>query len=120
MRGLVVQYADGKRPLKIGVYVVDSEFKSDFLTEIMAFVRATANDPEHLRAMETPKLYALVERLATQFCKAYSPTRLYGITKPEIRGAVYFTLDGAIKAGKWPPYYRTTKTSFVQVVNVDE
>ncbi|MCM3272962.1 hypothetical protein [Paenibacillus elgii] len=109
-----VQYAEGKRPLRFVVYVINSPESDTYLDTIIDFVIATANKPEHIAKMEPGKFYALIERLATMFCRAYSPTKNHGITKAEIRAVVYFVLNNAVKAGKWPAEYVITDKTAVQ------
>jgi len=110
----LIEYAEDKRPLKVGVYVIDSFDRDMQLNRIVRFIEANANAPVHIAKMEPPKFYALVERLATMVCREILPTRNWGITKPEIRGAVLFVLYEAIEAGKWPVEFETNRTTFVQ------
>ncbi|MDO3682163.1 hypothetical protein [Paenibacillus ehimensis] len=109
-----VQYAEGKRPLKFDVYLIDSPESDAYLDTIIDFVIATANKPEHIAKMEPAKYWALIERLGTMFCRAYSPTKNHGVTKAKIRSVVYFVLDNAIKAGRWPTAYVITDKTAVQ------
>ncbi|RED86199.1 hypothetical protein [Cohnella phaseoli] len=110
----LIEYAEGKRPLKVTAYVIDCFDRDIQLSHIVKYVEAAANAPVHVAKMEPTKFYALVERLATTVCREFSPTRNWGVTKPEIRGAVLFVLYAAIKAGKWPVEYDMTDTTFVQ------
>ncbi|MFD2615705.1 hypothetical protein [Paenibacillus gansuensis] len=109
-----VTYAPNKRPLKLAVYWVTDEMSADILRQIIEFVTRMANKPVHLRNMEPPKFWALCERLATMYCRTYSPTTNYGITKPEIRAAVYFVMLAGITAGEWPEKYPVTDKTFVK------
>lgn len=109
-----VQYAEGKRPLKLGTYFIACPESDAYLNTIIGFVTAAANKPEHIARMEPAKYWALVERLATLFCRKYSPTTNHGITKPEIRGAVYFVIQAGLQAGTWPAEYAITDKTFVQ------
>jgi hypothetical protein len=111
-----IKYREDKRPLKLAVYWIDSRAAGEYLALIAGFVEGTANAPTHIEKMEPDRFWALVERLATLFCREHSPTTNHGITKPEIRGAVYFILDAAIKAGHWPEQYGISDRSFVQRV----
>lgn len=111
-----VQYAEGKRPLKLAPYVISDEWSASYLTRIIEFVVVNANKPKYLAQMEPAKFWALIERLATLFCRAESPTKNYGLTKAEIRGAIYFTIAGALKAGctdEWPLEFPIDDDSFV-------
>jgi hypothetical protein len=109
-----ITYRDDKRPLKLAVYFLRGSEDEAFLYDVVRFVRAGANAPQHLAKMEPPKLWALVERLSTLFCRSYSPTSNWGVTKPEIRGAVLFVIDAGLKAGNWPDEYEMTRKTFVQ------
>jgi|GEM_PF-6036106 len=109
-----VLYAEGKRPLKIAVYVLgDVEYEVLF-RRMIEFIQRESNAPEHLAKMTGPKFMAFVERMATLICKEYSPTKNLGITKPEIRGAVLFVLQAGLKAGRWPDEFEMTSRTFVQ------
>jgi hypothetical protein len=110
----IITYAEGKRPLKLAVYVIDCVEREVYLRRIVKFIEAAANTPIHISKMEQPKFFALVERLATMVCRQFSPTANWGVTKPEIRGAVLFVLYGGIAAGTWPDTYEITDTTFVQ------
>lgn len=110
----LIKYAEDKRPLKLSVYWIDCPESEDFFQTIMGYVISNANHPKHIATMPPEKFFALVERLATMFCKEYSPTSTYGVTKPEIRGAIYFVLNAAIQAGEWPEKIEITKQTFVQ------
>ncbi|MGG1600959.1 hypothetical protein [Paenibacillus naphthalenovorans] len=109
-----VRYTEGKRPLKLCTYWIDSPESDAYLDTIIAFVIAAANKPVHIAKMQPVKFWQLVERLATLFCRAYSPTREKGVSKPEIRGAIYYVLNAALQAGDWPAEYVITKQTFVQ------
>lgn len=110
----IVKYAEDKRPLKIAPYIARSAADRGILWEIINFVEANANAPHHLAKMEESKFYALIERLATLACRKFSPMANWGVTKPEIRGIVLFTLRAAIAAGTWPETYEVTSTTFVR------
>lgn len=110
-----VTYAEGKRPLKIAVYDVAGDFsRYDNLFRMITEITQIANAPEHIKKMEPPNYYALVERLATMVCKSFSPTTNWGVTKPEVRGVVVFTLLAGMEAGRWPDEYPTGPSFFVQ------
>ncbi|MFB6362497.1 hypothetical protein ACFCP7_00365 [Paenibacillus elgii] len=109
-----VKYAEGKRPLKLDVYFIDSPERDAYFDTIIDFVIAAANKPAHIAKMEPAKFYALIERLSTMFCRAYSPTKNHGITKAEIRGVIYFVLNNAVKSGEWPAEYVITDRTSVQ------
>lgn len=110
----IVKYAEDKRPLKIVPYIVRNDGDRGVLWEIILFVEANANAPHHLAKMEESKFYALVERLSTLACRKFSPMANWGVTKPEIRGIVLFTLKAAIAAGTWPDSYEITRNTFVR------
>lgn len=110
-----VTYREDKRPLKLAVYVIDDVERGAYFERIESYVKQAANAPVHLANMEQPKFYALVERLATMVCREYAPTANWGVTKPEIRGAVYYVLSAAIEVGTWPDRYVTSDKTFVQV-----
>lgn len=115
-----VQYADNKRSLKLNIFFIDSKERQEHLALICRFVMSEANLPKHIAKMQPDKFFALVERLSTLFCRSYSPTTNWGITKPEIRGVVYFLLNEAIRVGEWPLYCRINKTTFVQEAGGDD
>lgn len=109
-----IEYAEGKRPLKLAVYVIDHIEREVYLRRMLKFIEATANAPAHLAKMEKPKFFALVERLATMVCREFSPTTNWNVTKPETRGIVLFTLYSGIQAGTWPEEYEISDKTFVQ------
>ncbi|HZG87298.1 hypothetical protein [Paenibacillus sp.] len=112
-----IKYREDKRPLKLAVYYLrDDDDSESILDEIIGYVLHTVNKPKHLAKMEESKFFALIERTATMFCKAYSPSKRYnGLTKPEIRGAIYWIMLGGINAGdEWPDSFRITSETFVQ------
>ncbi|MNC68669.1 hypothetical protein D3C75_1192970 [compost metagenome] len=100
MREYTVDYG-AKRPLGFSEYVVDSDESADLLDEIVAFVGLEVNI-ETYRSMDAVKKCCLIERLAILICKAESPTRLYGITKAEIRHGIVQALE--IFGGGPPPW----------------
>ncbi|WP_410770120.1 hypothetical protein [Fontibacillus sp. BL9] len=110
----IVNYAEGKRPLKVAPYIARNAADRGILWEILTFVERESNEPHHLAKMEDAKFYALVERLATLACRKFSPMTKWGVTKPEIRGIVLFTLRAAVAAGTWPESYEVTRTTFVR------
>ncbi|MCM3497670.1 hypothetical protein M4D52_29995 [Paenibacillus lactis] len=110
----IIKYADGKRPIKIEPFVIETLEDADILEHIIRFIQRESNSPHHIAKMEESKFYALVERLATMICYAYSPKANLGISKTKIRGIVLFTLQAAIAAGEWPESYKMTDTTFVQ------
>ncbi|NJJ38399.1 hypothetical protein [Paenibacillus apii] len=95
-----VEYG-AKRPLRFSEYVVDSEDSEDLLDEIVAFVGREVNIDTY-RKMDAVKKCRLIERLAILICKAESPTKLYGITKAEVRHAILQTLE--LFGGGRPPW----------------
>ncbi|TLS53387.1 hypothetical protein FE782_03705 [Paenibacillus antri] len=109
-----IKYAENKRLLKLTVYWIDGVESEMFLQTIIRYVTTVANHPKHIGKLEPAKYWSLVERLATMFCKSYSPTTNYGVTKPEVRGAIYFVLQAGIKAGEWPEDFEVTPGAFVQ------
>lgn len=109
-----VQYADDKRPLKIGVYVIDDEDRNVYLSHLIDFVESIANAPQHIAKMEPVNYWRLVERLATMFCREFSPTANWNVSKPEIRGMVCFVLAAGVHAGHWPVDYEISDETFVQ------
>lgn len=113
-RVTIIKYAEDKRPIKVEPYIVRYDGDRGILWEIINFVEANANAPHHLAKMEDAKFYALVERLATLACRKFSPMTKWGVTKPEIRGIVLFTLQAAVAAGTWPETYEVTRTTFVR------
>ncbi|KQN97592.1 hypothetical protein [Paenibacillus sp. Leaf72] len=111
----LINYAEGKRPLKIVTYHINDEVYDGYFSEIVRFVQAEANAPSHVIQMEESKFFALAERLATVFCKAYAPTRNAGITKPEIRAAILFVLYAGIEAGHYSDKFTMTNTTLVRL-----
>lgn len=109
-----VKYSEQKRPIKLDVFVVDSPEAQEFVNLILRFIMREANKLEHIAKMPPEKFIALVERLSTMFCYAYSPTKNYNVSKFEIRGAIYFFLLEAVKTGAWPETYPIRKDTFVQ------
>ncbi|GAA0134737.1 hypothetical protein YSY43_15770 [Paenibacillus sp. YSY-4.3] len=110
----IIKYAENKRPLKIEPFIFHYAGDRGILSEVISFVECESNAPHHLAKMEEAKFYALVERLATMACRRFSPTANWGVTKPEIRGIVLFTLQAAVAAGTWPESYEITRTTFVR------
>lgn len=109
-----VKYREDKRPLKIDVFIIDGPEHETYLQRIVKFVERESNAPQHVAKMAPEKYWPLVERLATLVCREFSPTTNWGVTKPEIRGAVLFILYAGIKAGTWPEEYEMTDKTFVQ------
>jgi len=109
-----ITYREDKRPLKLAPYIIDSQAADAYLDTIIGYVIRAANKPHHLAKMEPAKFWALLERLATMFCKDYAPTRQHGLTKPEVRGAIYFVLLAGIQAGEWPVEFKTSSGTFVR------
>jgi hypothetical protein len=112
-----VKYREDKQPLKLDIFWIGNDDDEAYVSEIIRFVEGTANKPQHIARMKPASYWALVERLATLFCKAYSPKKNHNIRKAEIRGVVYFTLNAAIAAGcttDWPEAYPTSAVTFVQ------
>lgn len=109
-----VTYREDKRPLKIAPYWIDGPESEIILSRFIKFVETTANKPEHVAKMQPDKFWALVERLSTLACREFSPTTNWGVTKPEVRGIVLFTLYGGMDNGDWPQGYTMTEGSFVQ------
>jgi isopropylmalate/homocitrate/citramalate synthase len=110
----LITYREDKRPLKLAVYVIDSVERTVQLARVNGFVEKQANAPEHLARMEPANFWAMIERLSTLCCRVYSPTTNWGVTKPEIRAAVYFFISAAISAGSWPKEYAINEKTFVQ------
>lgn len=86
-----IKYADNKRPLKFRKFRVNEETEPlwDLVQE---YVDTTVYAPT-LAKMEPPEMYKLLELTAIRFCKAYSPTRDYGISKSEIRIAILYAFE---------------------------
>ncbi|MFD0675289.1 MULTISPECIES: hypothetical protein [unclassified Paenibacillus] len=85
------------RPLKFRTYVIDSEDKEWFLDVIYEFVIANVNI-DTAEKMDHAHYYRLVEKMAILLCKAESPTKNYGITKPEIRWAITYWIKSISEA----------------------
>jgi hypothetical protein len=115
-----IRYNENKRPLKLAVYWIDSPEKDHHLTHMYQFVVSNVNAPVHVQKMPPEKFWALIERISTLYCKMFAPTANYGISKPEIRGAMYFFIKAAADAGDWQEYIRVGKDTFVQEVSYDE
>lgn len=90
-----------RQPLKIESYVVDSLATEELLDEIVYFVGREVNVDTY-RKMDVIKACRLIERLAIMVCKAESPTKLYGITKAQVRHAILQALE--IFGGGRPPW----------------
>ncbi|MNJ63086.1 hypothetical protein D3C77_589590 [compost metagenome] len=116
----LVKYAEDKRPLKIEPFIINYEQDIRILQQMFTFIIREANEPNHLCKMEVSKYYALIERLAIKACKEFSPKQNWGLTKPEIRGIVLFTLQEAIAAGEWPDEYTITESTFVREGDYNE
>ncbi|WP_373230378.1 hypothetical protein [Cohnella sp.] len=114
----LITYREDKRPLKLALYVIDSFEREMTLNSVIEFIEREANAPSHIANMEPAKFWALVERISTLFCRAFSPTLNWGVTKPEIRGAVYFVINEGMRAGAWPDDYTMTQSTFVQYSEV--
>ncbi|MNN32736.1 hypothetical protein D3C81_1464670 [compost metagenome] len=71
------------------------------MDEIVAFVGREVNIQTY-RNMDAVKKCRLIERLAILICKAESPTKLYGISKAEIRHGILQALE--IFGGGPPPW----------------
>ncbi|WP_342437822.1 hypothetical protein NSS79_34115 [Paenibacillus sp. FSL L8-0436] len=102
MEEYAIEYG-AKRPLKFSEYVVDSLATAELLDEIIYFVGREVNVDTY-RKMDVMKACRLIERLAIMVCKAESPTKLYGITKAQVRHAVIQALE--IFGGGRPPWER--------------
>lgn len=76
-----------KRTLRFEPYVIDSYVREDFLSVIYGHVERNVVMSTAVK-MEGARLYRLIEKTAISICKAYSPTKNYGITKAEIRAAI--------------------------------
>ncbi|MEK4061685.1 MULTISPECIES: hypothetical protein [unclassified Paenibacillus] len=102
MEDYTIEYG-AKRPLKFSEYVVDSLATEELLEEIVYFVGREVNVDTY-RKMDAVKACRLIERLAIMVCKAESPTKLYGITKAQVRHAILMALE--IFGGGRPPWER--------------
>lgn len=76
-----------KRNLRFEPYVIDSYVREDFLAVIYGHVERNVTMSTAVK-MEDARLYRLIEKTAISICKAYSPTKNYGIPKAEIRAAI--------------------------------
>ncbi|WP_418039197.1 hypothetical protein [Paenibacillus xylanilyticus] len=76
-----------KVPLKFQPYVNDSYVREDFLSVIYDHVRRNIVMSTAAK-MDDAQLCRLIEKTAISICKAYSPTKNYGIKKAEIRAAI--------------------------------
>ncbi|RED57176.1 hypothetical protein [Cohnella lupini] len=113
-----VTYHDDKRPLKLVPFFIDGIDREIIFSRILKFIECKSNAPAHLARMEPEKWWSLVERLSTLVCREFSPTANWGVTKPEIRGVVYFVMNEGVRAGAWPETYMMTQTTFVQYCEV--
>lgn len=109
-----VRYAENKRPIKIEVFVIESDEHLEFVQQVIRFLEDRSNAPHHIAKMDDAKLFALVERMTMAICSAFSPKANCGVSKEEVRGIVLFTYQAATVAGEWPESYKLTDTTFVQ------
>lgn len=86
-----VKYVEDKRPLKFRKFRVN-ERTEPVWDLVQEHVTNTVYAPT-LKKMEPAEMYKLLEMTAIRFCKAYSPTRDFGISKPEIRIAILYAFE---------------------------
>lgn len=111
---MLVRYAEDKRPIKIEVFIIESDEHLDFVQRVIRFLEGKSNSPHHIAKMDDSKLFALIERMTMTICGTFSPKADWGVSKQEVRGIVLFTYQAAVAAGDWPKSYKITDTTYVQ------
>jgi hypothetical protein len=87
-----VEYG-GKKPMKFSPLMIDEEESGryDFILMMHSYILFETNT-KSIDKLEHESFYKLVEKISILVCKQFAPTKRMGITKPEVRTLVEYTI----------------------------